>query len=355
MTEIELFRRFPQTRSVPYVELGTLPTPVEALHDLGAELGISSLWVKRDDQSSKLYGGNKVRKLEFILGHALAEEHHRVWTVGAVGSHHVLATCLYARSLGIEPNALHFPQPVTEHVREVLRALSTTRPNLELVDSKNALPVAMGKARVREWLSREENPYYIPGGGSSPRGVLGYVNAALELARQVDNGELPVPDAIFVAAGTCGTLAGLMLGARLADLPIRIIGVRVIDRLLANPVITATLANRTGKLLREAGIEVPRIWPNEVEIVDNQIGPGYGEETPQGLEAMAKAEEFAHLELDPTYTAKAFAGLVATARESRLPLKRILFWQTLSSADLTELVEKADVKRDLPEEYQQFF
>ncbi len=354
MAELELFRRFPESRHLAHVELATLPTPVEELPRLASKVDIDGLWVKRDDQSGEIYGGNKVRKLEFILGHAQAEGHREVWTVGAVGSHHVLATCLYARKLGITPRAMHFPQPLTAHVQEVLAALSTTSPELELVGSKYALPGAMLKSRIKEWLSRSPNPYYIPGGGSSPRGVLGYVNAALELARQIDNGELPMPDAIFVAAGTCGTLAGLILGAQLADLPTRIVGVRVVDKVLANPVVTASLANRTAHLLRDAGVSVGRVLPTDVEIIDDQIGEGYGVPTDAGEQAMDLVDKTAGLELEPTYTAKAFAGLLEAHQRERRPLKNILYWHTLSSVDLGPLVKAADPARDLPPEYAPF-
>ena len=354
MDELELFRRYPETRSLAYVELATLPTRADALPSLATELGLEGLWVKRDDLSSPLYGGNKVRKLEFILGQALADGHQQVWTVGAVGSHHVLATSLHARSLGIEPHALHFPQPLTDHVREVLLALSTARPCLELIDSKHALPIKMAQKHVKEWLSRAESPFYIPGGGSSPRGVLGYVNAALELARQIDNGELPVPDAIFVAAGTCGTLAGLTLGCRLAELPSRVIGVRVIDKVLANPIIAANLANRAGRLLADCGVEIPKIRRRDIEIIDDQIGPGYGEETSQGQAAIELFGEVAGVELDPTYTAKAFAGLKSIALQSQPKLSNVLYWHTLSSADLSSLTASADLS-DLPAAYQRFF
>ncbi len=354
MAELELFRRYPKTRDLPHVSLANLPTPVESLDRLGEELGIKGLWVKRDDKTATLYGGNKVRKLEFILADAVEQGHKRVWTVGAVGSHHVLATSLYARKLGLEPHALHFPQPLTEHVREVLRALSTTEPQLELIGSKHALPGAMIKSRVKEWLSRAENPYYIPGGGSSPRGVLGYVNGALELARQIDNGDLPLPDAIFVAAGTCGTLSGLALGSRMAELPCPIIGVRVVDKVLANPLVAASLANRAGKILADCGVEVPHIGPTDITIIDNQIGPGYGEATAQGTRALERAQKLGGLELDPTYTAKAFAGLLDFIEQSQKPLTNLLYWHTLSSADLSPLIEEADVMHGLPEAYREF-
>ena len=353
MTQLELFRRFPQTEQLAHVELAELPTPVVAHEQLAHEIGIGGLWVKRDDRTASLYGGNKVRKLEFLLGDAIDQNRSRVWTVGAIGSHHVLATSLYARQLGLQPHALQFPQPVTDHVLDVLRALSTTRPRLQLVGSKHTLPVKMLQKHVKDWLSRAHDPYYIPGGGSAPRGVLGYVNAALELAHQIDEGELPCPDVIYVAAGTCGTLAGLVLGTRLAGLVTRVVGVRVVDKIIANPMITANLANRTGDLLRDCGLGVPKIRARDIEIIDDQIGDGYGEPTSAGEAAMRMWDEHIDFKLDPTYTAKTFAGLIdhASAGDDQ----RVLYWHTLSSADLSELVNQSDIDADLPPEYRRFF
>ena len=355
MAQLELTRRYPATESLAHLEIADLPTPVDELERLGAEVGNGRLWVKRDDLTARRYGGNKVRKLEFLLADAIEQDHRRVWTVGAIGSHHVLATSLYARQFDLMPHALHFPQPVTDHVRQVLRALSTTRPRLELVGTKEAVPVKMVKQRVKEWLSKADDPYYIPGGGSSPRGALGYVNAAFELARQVDNGELPTPDVIFVAAGTCGTLAGLTLGARLAELPSRVVGVRVVDKILANPMVAANLANRTGKLLADCGVDVPKIRASDIEIIDEQFGPGYGKETPEGEAAIELFDAFSDIELDPTYTAKTFAGLMQYEDPDNRPVNNVLYWHTLSGADLGDLVAGADVDADLPDAYSRFF
>lgn len=354
MRTMELFRRFRNAEKLPHVPLATIPTPVAHFPELGLKTGLPDLWVKHDDRSGLIYGGNKVRKLEFVFGDALAQGQTRVWTVGAVGSHHVLATSLYARKLGLTPEALHFPQPITPHVREVLAALSTTQPGLELLSSKNGLPGAMIKTRIKEWLSRAENPYYIPGGGSSPEGVLGYVNAAMELACQIEENQMPMPDAIFVAAGTCGTLAGLILGAKMIHLPVKIIGVRVVDKVISNPIITASLANRAGKLLQAVGVKVPKIQARDVMMIDDQIGEGYGFPTAAAEQAKRAADNDGHLELDSTYTAKAFAGMVAYHQAAPGGLTCPLYWHTLSSVDLSPLLEHADPKNNLPPKYQEF-
>ncbi|MBA2662980.1 MAG: pyridoxal-phosphate dependent enzyme [Bradymonadaceae bacterium] len=356
MSELELFGRFPQTRTLARVELGQFPTPVAPLERLGSEFGIPNLFVKRDDLSGTLYGGNKVRKLEFLLGDAKAQGYDKVWTVGAIGSHHVLATSIYAREIGLQPAALHFPQPITAHVLDVLKALSTTQPELTLVGHMAQVPMAMAKIRIKEWLARHPDVYYIPGGGSSLVGVLGYVNAALELKHQVDQGELPEPDVIFVGAGTCGTLSGLILGCHLAGMKSRVIGVRVVDKVIANAHTAATLANRCGHVLEQLGVkDIPKIRRQDVTILDNYIGPGYGEPTAEGARYERLVMDLEDLELDPTYTAKAFAAIIGERARLDLAHKSVLYWHTLSSADLNDRVRGAQVEWDLPPEYQHFF
>jgi D-cysteine desulfhydrase len=356
MSQLALFETLPSTQSIPHASLGHFPTPVEKLDDLAREVGLESLYVKRDDQSGTVYGGNKVRKLEFLLGDALDGGYDEVWTVGAIGSHHALATCIYARQLGLEPSVLHFPQPVTEHVLDNLRAISTTKPNLTLASHKVQLPIEVGKAKLKQWLSKANDVYYIPGGGSSPVGVLGYVNAAFELKQQVDGGELPQPDVIFVAAGTCGTLGGLTLGCKLAGMNTEVIGVRVVDKIMANATLTAHLANKAGKLLTKAGVDgVPHISASEITLIDSYFGDDYGVPTEEGLEAMELAKKEEGLKLEPTYTGKAFAGLVGESERLELATKNVLYWHTLSSADLSDRIAEADVEHDLPDAYQKFF
>ncbi|MFB6262653.1 MAG: 1-aminocyclopropane-1-carboxylate deaminase/D-cysteine desulfhydrase [Bradymonadaceae bacterium] len=351
---MSLTRRYPPTSALPKLEFAQLPTPVERCRPLGDAIGVPRLWVKRDDRTGTLYGGNKVRKLEFLLADAVEQGYEDVWTVGAVGSHHVLATCIYARRQGLEPAALHFPQPVTEHVRDNLRALSTTRPDLTLVGNRVQIPVEVLRTKIREWLARGPDVYYIPAGGSSPVGVLGYVNAALELADQVEAGELPEPETVVVAAGTCGTLAGITLGFRLAGLDSRVVGVRVVDRMIANVPTVVRLARKTAGRLDEIGIEdVPTITPDDLELVHDFFGEDYGVPTDEGLRAIELAEEHAGFELEPTYTGKTFAALASG--ELDVADDRVLYWHTLNGVDLTDRIERADVERDLPDEYGQFF
>jgi D-cysteine desulfhydrase len=356
MSHRPLFDRFPPTRDLPHIDLAELPTPVECLEKAGDDLDLSSLWIKRDDQTGTLYGGNKVRKLEFLLGDAVAQGHDQVWTVGAIGSNHALATCLYAREVGLEPAVLHYPQPVTEHVLHNLKAISTADPDFTLASNFASVSYEMAKRKVREWLDTGENPYYIPAGGSSPVGVLGYVNAALELAAQVESGDCPEPDYIFVAAGTCGTLSGLLLGTKMAGLDSRIVGIRVVDKVITNVPNTRRLANGAASLLEDCGlVDVPRISADDITLLEDYFGEGYGEPTVDGLESIHTLEELEDLYLEPTYTGKTFAGIIGERKNLELHSKNVLYWHTLSSVDLSDRIADVDIERDLPDEYHKFF
>jgi D-cysteine desulfhydrase len=323
------------------------------MRSLASELGLHKLLVKRDDLTGRLYGGNKTRKLEFLLGEAIARGHDEIWTVGAIGSNHVLATSIWSRELGLKPGALHYPQPMTAHVHHNLMALSTTDPELTLTSSVTTLPFHMFKTKLKEWLNTNPGVYYVAGGGSSAVGVIGYVEAALELAEQIAAGEFDRPDRIYVAAGTCGTFAGLLLGFAYAGLNIRVIGVRVVDKVITNGPKVASLYNDAAKLLHTFGVPMPpRLSYRDVELRDAFFGPGYGEATPEGLAAMQASDAHHGPHLEPTYTAKTFSALIAEAGDAAD--ETVMYWHTLSGVDLSDRIAEGSVDR-LPPAYAAFF
>lgn len=320
---------------LPWVPLGTFPTPVAHLPQLSRELS-AEVWVKRDDRSGATYGGNKVRKLELLLADALARDKRTVVTQGAWGSHHALATALYARQLGLHCELVLHPQPLTPHVLDDLLADQAAGARLHRASSPT-----MGFLQARARAAKVERGLLIPGGGSSPLGALGFVEAGLELGEQVRRGELPPPDLVFVAAGTCGTVAGLALGLELAGLfAARVIAVRVVPALLANLVNVHRLARGALRLLRRAGARLPARRPLDVVLDPQELGPGYGRSTEA---AQAAVERFARhgVELETTYTGKAAAALLRwTARPARG--RTVLFWNTYNGVDIAPLVAQAD-------------
>ncbi len=335
---------------MPWTPIVDAPTPVHALERLSRHLG-SEVWIKRDDKTSSIYGGNKPRKLEFLLGEALARGYKTLVTGGGIGTNHGLATAIFGRRLGFRVVLGLFKQPVTAHVRKSLLLYHAYGAELFFV---NNLLSALWRFHVTERLRRRD-AYFIPGGGSSPVGVLGYVDAGLELAMQVERKELPRPKAIYLAVGTGGTMAGLVLGLRLAGLRIRVVGVQVAPRLLANPRISLRLARKALKLMRRHDRTVPDLDLTQADmLIDaSYYGAGYGHPTNgarRALSLMAKTEE---IELDGTYTAKALSGLLHQVR-SEGEKGPVLFWNTFNSVDLSPMADRVEPGL-LPEAFHRFF
>ena len=331
--EPALFRRWPALRGrIHHHPLLGPPTPVEPLALKGAPDG--ALLVKHDERSCPLYGGNKPRKLEFVLGHALAHRCRRLVTTGGIGTHHGLATTILGRSAGLETTLVLVDQPLTDGVRRSLLLMEAW--GAELIFGRDVKGTALHVSRVlARGAARGERPYLVATGGSSTRGNFGFVSAALELAEQVAEGRLPEPAEIWVAVGTGGTLGGLAAGVRLAGLSSRVVGVLVTDILPPSRRSLARAATRAAGSLRRVARELPavRVTPDEIELVTDQLGPGYGAPTPEAREAVASAEE-AGLRLETTYTGKCFAALRARADAGRLATGPVLFWNTYNAVDV---------------------
>jgi 1-aminocyclopropane-1-carboxylate deaminase/D-cysteine desulfhydrase-like pyridoxal-dependent ACC family enzyme len=309
--------------------------------------------VKRDDLTGDLYGGNKVRKLEYLLADARARGATRLVTIGAVGRHHVLATTLYGRREGFTVEAALVPQPRTEHVVEVVRA--GLGQGLVAMPASGYMSVAL---RVVPRIVQGD-AYFVMVGGSSAVGSLGYVEAARELAAQIRAGEMPEPDVVVVALGSGGTAAGIAAGLELEGIRSQVVGVVVAEptwfvafraRRLARACLRAS-GVKDGESARSADRSAPgaRGWLDRRLSIDRRwLGPGYGFPTDAGARATDDAAR-AGLVLDPTYTAKTFAAAlerVEGLRDSGSP-KTVLYWHTLSSAPVAPLLEGAPAERAL--------
>ncbi len=329
--------RFPRLASLPHVPL-VRETPVERLEQASHETG-GDLWVKRDDLTADAYGGNKVRKLERLIGDAKRKDCDVLITTGAYGSHHSLATAIFGRKWGFDVELLLVPQPITHHVEENLRADLAVGARVHRVKNWAMVParVAALHASLR---FRGRRPYRIGHGGSSPLGAVGYVEAGLELAAQIDAGLVPEPTSIHVALGSAGTAAGLAVGLAAAGLYIPIVAVRVTPLAVCNRLTVTSLLRRTVEMLREHDHSFPDVARGATKMVSidgSLYGAGYGQASEAADDAIARAE-LDGIVLDPTYTAKAFAAFLRdgrTGRESRL------YWHTLSSADLSGLLGEA--------------
>jgi D-cysteine desulfhydrase len=303
----------------PRVELATLPTPVLSYPHLAARLGLAELLVKRDDATSPLYGGTKVRGLEFFFGRALAEGRGEVLTVGSVGSHHALATAIFAREVGLGSRAVLFPHP---------EATDATR-NLHQLTAAGMIPRTTGflgfvPAIVRGRWSRAggKRPLWIPPGGSTGLGALGAAEGALEVVEAARSGAFALPEDVVVAAGSCGTAAGLALGFGLAGARVRIVAVRVVPRIVASRAKILRFAKGGLRWLQRGGFTGEALF-GEVALVQDEAGPGYAQPTSGGRDALALLTPEG-VPVDLTYTGKAWAHVLSGALRGR----RVLVWNT---------------------------
>ncbi len=333
-----LVRTWPRLADrIDWVSLGRFPTPIQRLAAVEAELGTAPLYVKRDDLSSPLYGGNKVRTLEALLGLARTQGATRVAAVGAYGSNHAVATVLHAANVGFGTRVMLFPQPLSVAALENLR-VSLARANDPLtLEHWSSVPFAM-------WQARRAGHFAMAPGGATPHGALGYVAAAFELASQIQAGELECPRRIYVGIGSACTTAGLALGLVLAaraglfvgEVP-TIVAVRVSPWPVTSRFRVLDLARRTAAylagLVEDAKLNCSRAELGARFVIDGrELGPGYGRPTAAGLGAIELFKRHADFALDTTYSAKAAAGFLRSARAERdAPT---LFWSTKSTAVL---------------------
>jgi len=345
-----LFDVFPRLAGrVPWTPIVTAPTPVERLENVSTRLG-AEVWVKRDDRSSPVYGGNKPRKLEFLLADAQAQGRTTLVTCGGLGTNHGLATTIHGGTRGFRVVLGLRTQPVDEHVRNKLRLFHAHGATLLLLSGGTD---AYERFESEQRVERPE-AYFIPAGGSTPVGALGFVDAGLELARQIEQGRLPEPRAIFVATGTCGTLAGLVLGLKLSGLSTRVVGVQVASPDFANAEAALRLARGSLDLLRDRDESVPDVplTLDDFALDTDHYGPGYGHPTDSAREAIAVMHTDG-ITLDLTYTGKAFSALVDHIKTGRVQ-GPVLFWNTYNSVDLSGVAASIDY-RALPEAFHGFF
>ncbi|MBI3961215.1 MAG: pyridoxal-phosphate dependent enzyme [Deinococcus sp.] len=333
---MRLLAAYPELAAhLPWLPLGTFPTPVEPVIDLGEALGCQ-LWIKRDDRSGPLYGGNKVRLLEFLLAEAQRRQSQTLLLAGSLGSNFVLATAIYAQTLRPPPavRAVLFPRPFSPDLPRKLALCQHFGAQLHLVPALALLPPAL----LWHWL-RSPRPLLLPPGGAAPLPCLGYVDAALELAQQVALGQLPEPHYLFVPLGSGGTAAGLLAGLRLSGLHTHVVAVRISSGLIANAARVARLANQTLALLAHyiPRLAVKPLTPHNLIVLPQFLGKGYGAPTPEAQTALALAKERGHLELDSTYTAKTLAGLAWYVQRHQLQEHPILFWHTLNTVPLPQV------------------
>lgn len=317
----------------PRVFLAHLPTPLERLDRLSKELGGPEIWIKRDDCTGLSTGGNKTRKLEFLMAEALAMGADTVMTQGATQSNHARQTAAFAAKLGM---ACHI---LLEDRTGSNDANYNSNGNVLLdhlhgaTTSKRAggLDMAAEMEMVAERLRAEgRKVYIIPGGGSNATGALGYVNCAFELVSQANDRGIVI-DHLITATGSAGTQAGLITGLKAinAGIPLTGIGVRAPKEKQEENVFN--LATKTAEKLGCPGV----VMRSDVVADSSYVGAGYGVPRADTLEAIAMFAQLEGLLLDPVYSGKGAAGLIDYCRKGKFKKsERIVFLHTGGSAAL---------------------
>lgn len=318
-------------KSIPRLRFAHLPTAVEPMARLSAALGGPQLWVKRDDQTGLALGGNKTRKLEFLVAEAQAHGARTLVTAGAVQSNHCRQTAAAAARYGLGCILVLYSPFAGEDVTQTPPAVSG---NL-LLDQLFGAQIVWTKRSERDqslqaafqaaW-DAGQRPYLIPYGGSSPTGAAGYAVAMQELAEQGIQ-----PDWIVFPSSSGGTHAGLALGARLFNLPAKVLGISVDEELDVLKTRVARLATDTADLLGE-----PQTFtPDDILANVDYLGGGYGVLGAAEREAVELFARTEGLLLDPVYTGRAAAGLIGLVRSGFFERGEVvLFWHTGGSPAL---------------------
>jgi L-cysteate sulfo-lyase len=310
----------------PRVSLCHRPTPLEAMPRLSRALGGPQLFIKRDDCTGLAGGGNKTRKLEFLVGEALKQNADMLVTQGAIQSNHVRQTAAAACRFGLKCHAL-LERRVTEHGPAYASTSNVFLDRLfgaTLEYRPSGLDMNAEAAAVVEQLrAAGHRPYFIPGGGSNPTGALGYVEVAQEIMQQCADQDLRF-DWLVMATGSTGTHAGLLAGFHAMGATLPVMGVSVRQPRERQMKAVHSLAQATTELLGAAAISAQRT------IVDDRfVGTGYGIPVASTLEAIAMTARHEGILLDPVYTGKGMAGLIGLTREGFFkPSDRVVFLHT---------------------------
>ncbi len=338
-------------KSLPKASLASLPTPVSK-RSLNTASGRQRVSIKHDDLTGELYGGNKVRKLEYIFRLARSRNAQRIATFGTVASNHALATALYASASGFECTCFLSHQSKTANVGRVL--------NMHLDNGTEIVRFGGGRAsRVATMRDNllGRNAWVIPIGGSSWLGTLGFVNAGLELAEQILSGEVPAPARVYVATGTMGTAAGLALGLALRGIAINVHAIRVSHESICNPAAMRRLIAKTAMLMRRFDATIPTDLASRTRFVlrDEFFGDGYARSNKATDRAIALARDELDLSLEQTYTGKAMAALLHDLDNTGAAKQPSLFWNTYNSRPLPVGEERPADNESLPAEFLRYY
>ena len=362
-----LFEVYPNLEGkVPWTLILTgIPSNVDRLTELENYLKLNDgeIYIKRDDKDHRIYGGNKLRKFEFIFGEALKKKKKGIITLGGIGTNHGAACAIVAKELDLKCELFLSLQPVTWHVQRSLLLY-------HYFGAKLHFTRWFELGVLKSLLFRMFHPkYYLMSVGGSPLlrfgthlGTIGFVNAIFELKNQIDEGILPEPDIIFVAAGSTGTAAGLTAGCKLLGLKTKVYPVNVSRDIVVNPKKLIRIANKSIKYLRKRDKSIPdiQVKNNDFNMIKGYLGSSYGVKTVKGQKAVDLVYELdgkkLGFKLETTYTGKTMAAMLDFLEKKENKSKKILFWNTYNSNDLdTYLRETKFDYEKLPKKFHKYF
>jgi len=362
-----LFDIYPELEGkVPWIPLLTnLPSKVERLKELEKHLKLEGgeIYIKRDDKVHNTYGGNKLRKFEFIFGEAILKKKKGIITLGGIGTNHGTACAIIAKELELKCELFLSLQPLTWQVQRSLLLC-------DFFGAKLHFAIGFKLGVFMSLLFRLFHPkYYLMSNGGSPilgfgtpLGSVGFINAIFELKKQIDEGSLPIPDIIFVPAGTSGTSAGLTAGCKLLGLKTKVYPVKVSIDIVVNPKTLIKIANKTLKYLRKREKTIPdvKVGENDFQLIKGYLGSGYGVKTIKGQDAVDLIYELegkkGDFKLDTTYTGKTMAAMLDFLKKKENKSKTVLFWNTYNSNDLDKYLRetKFDFEK-LPKKFHKYY
>ena len=336
-------------KCLPKLTLAALPTAVTS-HTLSLPGGSFEVMIKHDERTSSIYGGNKIRKLDYLLCRAMDRGARRVATFGAAGSNHALATAIHASKLGLDCTCFLSHQKATVNVARALnmhRRLGT-----EIVRwGRSVNEVAL----FRKYL-QHRNVWVIPLGGTCWLGAVGFVNAGFELARQVADGAAERPDRIYIACGTTGSAAGLALGIAAAGMDTTVHAVQVADYPFSSELKLRKLMSKMHFILNRhdpsfaaKGHERHIVWRDEF------LAGGYARIDDVTAEAVKIANEELGLSLETTYTGKAMAAMLRDLQAADYDSSRCLFWNTYNASPLPVTAAMPTQLGNIPAEFARYY
>lgn len=325
---LPLFDQYPELKqALGHEQLAELPTPVHQLENIG----IANAWIKRDDLTHSEYGGNKIRKLEFILSEIKQQGKKHVITFGAIGTNAGVATALMCHKNKLRCTIYLFDQPISDTVKKNLKLMQAY--GAELIYKGSLLKTVLAFYLSPYRLS--SSSYFLFAGCSNFVATFSYVNAVFELKQQIQQGLCPEPAIIHVPVGSCATLAGLTLGVKLAGLNTQVKGTRVAPSHVG-PVASCTpdvinkMIEQSCQLIRQQVPELKTLEAPKCILLEDYYGDGYGEPTLEALTGIKLMADQEKIPLEATYTGKAFAAFWDDLKNTDKP---VLFWNTFNSRE----------------------